>query len=110
MFLTEQDGPYFPSFTSPDAVRPAGSTGAPGPAGDSVGEAVTRHLTLTPLSPNELAARTGEPIAAILAALLALEIAGLACACPGGRYVAGSALRRSEKSGTRPTKPARRRR
>ncbi len=113
--LTDAWGPFGSTRGGAADGAPSGRPGAAmhgtrDPAGGSVGEAVTRHLTLTPLSPDELAGRTGEPISRILAVLLELEIADLARGCPGGRYVAGSALRRSEARGTRPAKPARRRR
>ncbi len=55
-----------------------------GPAGRVAGV-----LSMTPLSPDEIAARLGEPVERVLSCLLSLEIEGLAAAVPGGRFVRG---------------------
>ncbi|MCK4410025.1 MAG: hypothetical protein KAW67_08060, partial [Candidatus Eisenbacteria sp.] len=50
-------------------------------------------LSLTPVSVDELVAGTGAPVAAVLSALLKLELAGEAQSSPGGRFVLGERSR-----------------
>jgi DNA processing protein len=50
-------------------------------------------LSLTPVSVDELVTGTGAPVAAVLSALLKLELAGEAQASPGGRFVVGERCR-----------------
>jgi len=50
-------------------------------------------LSLKPVSVDELVAGTGAPVAAVLSALLKLELAGEAQSSPGGRFVLGERCR-----------------
>lgn len=61
---------------------PDGPHGPGGPAGRVAGV-----LSMTPLAPDEIAARLGEPVERVLSCLLSLELEGYAAAVPGGRYV-----------------------
>lgn len=75
---------------------PAGgpeAAGERGPAGGlqaseaPVRERILARLSLTPVSVDELARSTGARVGEVLSALMELELAGLARACPGGRFV-----------------------
>lgn len=73
----------------PAAQRPA--AGAPDPAGapalDPAAARLLAALGWDPVAPDELAERTGQPVGAVSAALLGLELAGLAERWVDGRYV-----------------------
>ncbi len=67
---------------------------------DAVAERVLSHLSLTALGVDELAARAAAPIAAVLSALMILELSGAAERVAGGRYVLGARERdRSHRGG-----------
>ncbi|MBM3307646.1 MAG: DNA-protecting protein DprA [Candidatus Eisenbacteria bacterium] len=74
-----------------ERARSAGSGAEAGSAPAVGGPAgrVAAALSMTPLSPGEIAVRLGEPVERVLSCLLALELEGLASPAPGGRYVRG---------------------
>ncbi len=76
--------PRGPAREPGDGRRRTSRHGPGGPAGRVAGV-----LSMTPLSPDEIAARLGEPVERVLSCLLSLEIEGYAAAVPGGRYVRG---------------------
>jgi DNA processing protein len=65
------------------AASPAGMVGG------ALGDRLLSLLTLTPASADELAEDSGASVAEVLSTLLELELSGLACSCPGGRFMAG---------------------
>ncbi len=91
---------------SPDAAcravaageRPPSGVGRDAASEDRGGTVPLRRrvlslLSLTPVSVDELVAGTGAPVAAVLSALLKLELAGEAQSSPGGRFVVGERCR-----------------
>jgi DNA processing protein len=91
---------------SPDTGRravaafdlPPSGVGRDAASEDRGGSVSLRHrvlslLSLTPVSVDELVAGTGAPVAAVLSALLKLELAGEAQSSPGGRFVVGERCR-----------------
>jgi len=81
-------GPFGPRGAQQQ--QPSSEAAQSGPAaGGELARAIRGRLTLTPVSPDELAANLRTPVREILAALATLELAGAARACPGGRFVAG---------------------
>jgi DNA processing protein len=84
--LDELDAAWGPfgSASAPHTAAPSAEVAAEGPAAR-----VAALLSMTPVSPGELAARLGEPVEKVLSHLLALELDGLAAPAPGGRFVRG---------------------
>jgi DNA processing protein len=69
---------------TPDAVAPARAES--GTTGDPDTESVLAALGHSPVDVDTLVERTGRPAAAIVAALVTLELDGRAAALPGGRW------------------------
>ena len=49
---------------------------------------ILAELSSTPISAGELAARIDAPPGELVSVLFELELSGVVCSCPGGRYVA----------------------